>query len=144
MKKIFKFIKLTSYEKKLFLEALYYLAASRLLLIFKPFKKIAPDLGNNIDNKGCKLSEMDMEGIKNISKMIQIASKNVPWNSKCLVQAITAKAMLSRRNIPCTIYFGLAEDSENKLIAHAWVKCGEIIVTGKLGMNRFKIINTFG
>lgn len=144
MKKIFKFIKLTLYEKKIFLEVVYYLAASRLLLIFKPFKKIAPALGKQIYDSRCKSKEVNLKEIKTISKMIYIASKSLPWNCKCLVQAITAKAMLSRRNISCTIYFGLAEDNENKLIAHAWVKCHDIVVTGKTGMNRFKVINTFG
>jgi hypothetical protein len=52
--------------------------------------------------------------------------------------------MLKRRNLHATIYFGLAKDAHNGLIAHAWVRCGSRIVTGKKGMENFTVIAAFG
>jgi hypothetical protein len=46
--------------------------------------------------------------------------------------------------LPATIYFGLAKESENQLMAHAWVRCGESIISGKAGMERFTVVACFG
>jgi hypothetical protein len=57
---------------------------------------------------------------------------------------LTAKALLGQCNLPATIYFGLAKESENQLMAHAWVRCGNKIISGKAGMERFTVVACFG
>jgi hypothetical protein len=57
---------------------------------------------------------------------------------------LTAKALLGQCSLPSTIYFGLAKENENQLMAHAWVRCGERIISGKAGMERFTVVACFG
>ncbi|MBI9036372.1 MAG: lasso peptide biosynthesis protein, partial [Bacteroidales bacterium] len=35
------------------------------------------------------------------------------------------------------------KDKDEQLKAHAWVRCGNIIVTGKKGMTKFTVVGTF-
>jgi hypothetical protein len=69
--------------------------------------------------------------------------RRLPWMSQCLVQAVAATWMLQRRRIPSTLYFGLAKDSDGKLIAHAWVRSGERILTGAKGHHDYRVVATF-
>jgi hypothetical protein len=53
--------------------------------------------------------------------------------------------MLEKYNIPSTIYFGIMKDPENpsELKAHAWLKVGEFIATGREGHKSFKVVNFY-
>jgi len=57
---------------------------------------------------------------------------------------LTAKALLGQSGLPATIYFGLAKDSDSQLLAHAWVRCGERIISGKPDMERYTVVACFG
>ncbi len=61
-------------------------------------------------------------------------SVNVPWESKCLVQAMAAQRLLKFYGIPSTLYLGVGRDpKDNSAIAHAWVRCGENYICGGNG-----------
>lgn len=61
----------------------------------------------------------------------------------CLAQAIAAQAMLRRRGIASTVYLGLAREARYGLGAHAWVRSGGMILTGRAGHRRFHVVATF-
>ena len=79
-----------------------------------------------------------------IEHAVRRASRYTLHESKCYDQALTAKALLGQSRLPSTIYFGLAKEGDNKLTAHAWVRCGDRIITGKTGMERFTVVACFG
>ena len=54
------------------------------------------------------------------------------WESKCLVRAMTARKLLKEAGIHSTLYLGVGKD-EGKMIAHAWLRCGQMYVTGGNG-----------
>lgn len=83
--------------------------------------------------------------LKLISRAINRASSHVPWKTKCMVEAIAVKRMLQRRKIPCTVFLGVAKDKnqKDKLIAHAWLKCDDIIVTGKNMDYKYTVVSCF-
>ncbi len=141
-KNIVKFSKLRSGDKIIFLEALYYSAKSRFMVKFIPFKKIAPILGDGREDL-CVDDEKFIGEIKKISAAVNTVSRNTPWESKCLVQALTAKYMLKRRGIKSAVYFGVMKNDEKNIKAHAWIKSNNIILTGKAGMDNYKIISIF-
>lgn len=70
-------------------------------------------------------------------------SQFTPWESKCLVQAITAQIVLRLLKIPYTLYLGLDKDESSKLIAHSWLRCGGLIVTGGREKERFIVVAKF-
>ena len=49
---------------------------------------------------------------------------------------------LCRREVP-TVYYGAAPDPEKGLIAHVWVRDGEIDVIGGEGTSRFAVLAAF-
>jgi hypothetical protein len=53
--------------------------------------------------------------------------------------------MLKRRNIPATVYLGVMKDESRpeKLAAHAWVRCGEFILTGAKGHQQYTVVSKF-
>ena len=143
LKKSLKFFQKSSLEKRLFLEALFFLFISRLVLVFLPFRRIAPFLGQTMVESPKNLSSFQkIAGC--ISWAVQTASRVIPWKRKCLVQAAAAKAMLKRRHIPSTLYLGLKKEGTQGLTAHAWIRCGDQILTGAPGHLQYRVIASFG
>ncbi len=57
-----------------------------------------------------------------------------PWKSQCLVKAMIAQHLLHKKSIHSTLYLGVAKDKEKGLLlAHAWIRCGDLFVTGGNG-----------
>jgi hypothetical protein len=54
----------------------------------------------------------------------------VPWNTECYTQALTARIMLRRRQIPMLLYVGFKKQEDGPLQGHAWTSCGAYIMTG--------------
>ena len=126
----------------LFIEAWFLLHFAKVIILLMPFKKIASRIGKLHVESTHDLQSME-EPIK-IEHAVRRAARYTLHGSKCYDQALTAKALLGQIGLPATIYFGLAKEGENKLSAHAWVRCGNNIVTGKAGMERFTVIACFG
>jgi hypothetical protein len=126
----------------LFVEAWFLLHFAKLVILFMPFKKIASRMGRLQIESTHDLQSM--EKTTQIEHAVRRASRYTFYNSKCYDKALTAKALLFQIGLPATIYFGLAKEADNQLSAHAWVRCGNKIITGKAGMERFTIIACFG
>ena len=128
-------------EYFLVFEAWIFLSLAKLMILFISFKKIASKIG-------MPQIETDFENkMGNTAAQVQIAvargTKYVFFASKCYDQALATTFMLRRRQIPSTIYFGLNK-KESQLSAHAWVRCGQLIVSGKQGYENFTPIAWFG
>jgi hypothetical protein len=134
-------------DRLLFLEAVFWLGIARLATLLFPFKRIAPLLGEHQSPEG---------GIKpvppthpnvleqQIGWAIQAAAKRTPWQSLCLAQAMAGKKMLQRRRRRSTLFLGVAKDPEKDgLQAHAWLQCGQGIITGGEESPRFVVISAF-
>ena len=138
-----KLFHLSSYELLLFLEANFFLTLASIVRIVVPLRWYAPFLGKHMN---INLEEVD-ENLKSelltIDKSIKRGCKYLPFECKCLVQAIAGKAMLRLRRICSTVYLGVAKDEQDKLIAHAWVRVGDIHVTGGGGRKKYNVISTF-
>ena len=141
-----RFSTLSSLEKRLFIEAVLLTFFFRLIILTIPFRKIAPFLGKQMIETSNQESPIPTKILlEQISRSIHRASRFVPWQAKCLVQAMTGKTMLRKRDMESTLYLGLAkEKNQNELIAHAWLRCGNEIICGGIGLNRFTIVAYFG
>ena len=67
----------------------------------------------------------------------------LPWHSTCLVQAIAAMLMLQRRGLDSTLYLGVAREGDVDLAAHAWLRSGDVLVTGVDEQQQYKTISSF-
>ena len=74
-----------------------------------------------------------------LSWAIRVAAARVPWRSDCLPQAMAADRWLRRYGIQPKFFVGVAKEASGSLKGHAWLRCGEMTVTGGNGRD-FTII----
>jgi hypothetical protein len=147
LRKIQKFVKLTSEEKKLFLEAYMMLGIMRAAILTISFKRLTRSLDHQ-KSKGetIHLSDNEMKTALSVGQMITRVAAHTPWESACLAQSLTAQRMLQKRGIAGVFYLGVAKDKnvEEKMKAHAWSQCGDVILTGAKGHEEFTVVSVFG
>jgi hypothetical protein len=133
---------------KLIIQAFFYGAWIRFLMVFVKFSWYESLLGkrnyisplNNLDSK-------QQDKILHIQQIIYSVGKYTPWQSKCLVKALSAKWILANFGIQSTIYFGIRQheipEGKMDLLAHAWLKVGDQFITGKRGYRKYKVVNFY-
>lgn len=142
LKKVKLFLLLDTKTKLLFIEAFILLGWARILKS-RPFSKVAPLLGEHMNDTSVNIVEANIKQLRQISQAIHIMSHYTFWESMCLVKAIAAMKMLDRRNIESTLYLGTRKDDSGKLIAHAWLRSGPFYITGAEEMEGFIVVSKF-
>lgn len=154
-----QFLRLDRQRQRLFLEAWGALGSARLALRSTPFKQLVAEL--TLHRGPVEAPAVGPEALaeaKRIGWAVRAASGYTPWRSSCLVQVLAAQRMLQQRLLPGAIYIGTsyigasleegpgegADPATNAgLDAHAWLKCGEAIITGESGHQRYAVVTTF-
>lgn len=119
-------------------EATAFLAVARLAVMALPFRLLAPRLGV-AHAETPTVPSRDAVPLR-VSWAVGAAARRVPWRSECLEQAIAAKAMLRRRGIASTLYLGM---SRSPVAAHAWLRVGDVNVTGGRDVARYAVVASF-
>lgn len=65
-----------------------------------------------------------------VAEYVGRSCRRTPWESLCLVRALTAGRLFKEKKIPCTMYLGVGKDENGKMVAHAWLRAGGLYVTG--------------
>ncbi len=146
LRRIRKFTRLSGKEKLLFIEGYITLAFFRSALLLLPFERLTRPLTQKKSKNWITLLPFTtLQTGLDISRAICRAANNTPWESACLVQALSAYRMLQRRSIPGVFYLGVMKDetSEEKMKAHAWTEVGEKIVTGGAGHEQYSVIAVY-
>jgi hypothetical protein len=68
--------------------------------------------------------------VTRVSWAIQRTAPHLPWRSDCLVQALAAQRWLRRGQVGSQLSLGVRKGSSDVIEAHAWLRCGNIVVTG--------------
>ena len=132
-------------ERRLLLEAFALLGLARFLVISIPFRWLARTLGEHMQESSTEATAGDLCLAELIGQAVRSAAGNTPWESVCLPQAVAGQWMLKQRGIAGTLYLGVAkaEDKQEQLAAHAWLRCGSQILTGGSGHKQFTVVSTF-
>ena len=129
-----KFLRVDKSIKLMILEALFLSAIYRFLILHIKFKKLSKNIGEkNIESSLEGTKEGYLIGRK-ISMVVNKTLEITPWESKCLVKAVTAKKMMKKRGYKTTLYLGVGKDEEG-VNAHAWLRYGKVYLTGGDGSN---------
>lgn len=143
LRKIKRFFVVNNLERSLFIQAFVICGYYRLLVFFAPMRYYIKRLGaKGVESPFLSIDDKSNE-IKQVMKSIRRALRFLPGTTKCLAKAISAKLMLRRRGIVSTIYLGVAKEGNEKLIAHAWLRCGDMIVTGAEEKDKFTAVVWF-
>ena len=138
-----KFLRKSLSDQVLFLEAVFWLGISRISILILPFRWIAPFLGRHMASSNDDLSLTNIKKAKSIAQAILSVSRHLPWECKCLNLAISGKMILRRKRIPNTLYLGVAKNKDGNLIAHAWIRAGDIIILGGSNSHCFEVVSKF-
>ena len=136
------FFRISREERILFLKALYLLLIWKVKILILPMPAYAKFFGKKGIEESCT-DESNSKYIKTIQAAVYRADSILPWKSKCLTEAITTKRLLEGKNIKTTLFLGVAKDEQQKLIAHAWVRWGERIISGERGYEKFTVVQKF-
>ena len=137
-----RFCHLPGMEKRLTIKAFSGLVLARLALLLLPFRLISPWLGQLMETTSPTCSALEKERSIRVASAIRRASRYVPINCTCLVQAITGSVMLDSEGIPSTLYLGVKR-LEAGLTTHAWLRCGDLYLTGGPEQKDFVAVATF-
>lgn len=114
------------------------LAIFRVALRIASFKRIVSWVTPNVpDTRGRQLAS-----IRRVGWAIRAVSRRSPIEMVCFPQALAAYAMLKRRHVPATMYYGVAKAGE-KFEAHTWIKAGDHFVVGGEGSERYSVVASF-
>jgi len=127
------------------------LGAAWLALRVVPFRRLARHLGPFQAETPAEAPPEHLAQARRIAQAIARVSPYTPWTSNCFPQALVAKFWLRRRGIPSTLYLGVlltkAETDPDVLAgmaAHAWLRCGPLLVTGGQDHTRYTVAARFG
>lgn len=143
MSQLSKYKRLSKTEKRLFLKVYISMFLIRPVIFLFPFKWYVHWLGVKNKETATTLIKEHQEYILLVKDTLRRIMRYHLFKPKCLAEAIVAKRMLNRKEIPSTLYMGVAKDQNNKMIAHAWLRCGDTIVTGKKGMEKYTVVSKF-
>lgn len=136
-------IQMPFFRQLVLAEALVALAIAGLVITFLPFRKIAAWMGTAGLEAPIEATEHQVEAACLVGWAVETLAGRVPWESRCLCQALAANGMLRRRGLEGTIRFGAAREPFSDFIAHASLRFGTYLVTGKDEDERFQTITSF-
>lgn len=138
MNKLRTFIRLSSFQKGLLIQAFGASLYTWLLFLF--FKKRAGFgetlSGNYPDLQADKRSN-------DIAWAIHATRKYVPWKNVCRHQAYQAKLLCNFYKIRCLIFIGFKKDKAYGIQAHAWAMAGGKIITGHCNPDDYIVQNIY-
>lgn len=150
IKMLKRFLVLSIKDKIIIFKAFLLCGIFRGAMLLIPFKKFKNYIGILNEESDDKLSEDKYEEALNIGRLVNMAANHTPWESKCLVRALTAQYLLAHKNIDSTLYLGVGKDPcvcddkstrnstssiVDNMVAHSWIRCGALYVTGGNGKN---------
>jgi hypothetical protein len=116
------------------LHATLWLAMARITLLVVPFRKLATVLSRG---QYTEENAPDPELLERIGYAVGAAAGNVPWRSDCFPQSIAGWMLLKHHGYGSTIHLGVKRVGDGELEGHAWLTCGDVVVTGGEGLDRF-------
>lgn len=120
-------------EKKMTIKSYLYAAYFRMCILVlnkRDNERLERMLGERGQESPYEVSKENYQFAKKVSRYVNRVAGHTPWESKCMVRAMTAQKLLSEKGIETTIYLGVGTNEQGGMRAHAWLRCGNYCVTG--------------
>jgi len=141
MNRLARFRALPRADRDALVEATLGLIGASVRLRVMSFGRLATRLGRHMQQSAMADEPALVAEVKRVRWAVETAARLLPWQPSCFPQAVAATALLRRRRISSTLYFGV--DRGHDMEAHAWVRAGSVIVTGAPHHTRFTVVSTF-
>ncbi|MFH2096069.1 MAG: lasso peptide biosynthesis B2 protein [Bacteroidota bacterium] len=138
-----KYYRINKTERQIFRQVFWYLFIAWWNTTFLPMRKYSLRLGvEHKESQGEHLPDCE-NYLLHLKTAIRRAARYAPFKSRCLQQACAGKIILKKKGIPSTIYFGVARDGKNNLKAHAWLRAGDIYISGGRERLQYTVVSMF-
>ena len=132
-----RLLSLNAAEQRLFVKAFLLLEGITLgmrLLPFRVLLRLLPSASNGLKKRQNK-NHLSAE---EIARVVEVASRRMPWPKTCLAQALVTQVFLTRRGYPARLRIGVARGDQGEFQAHAWVESrGKVIIGGGSDLERY-------
>lgn len=128
VKRVVDFIRYNG-EKKMTISVYWYVLLYRLCLLLLPMSCIESMMGVRGEDSSMDTELQNVRLIRLVSFHVNRVTQHLPLKRKCFVRALTARKILMKHGVDSTLYMGVALE-EGKMVAHAWLRCGQMYVTG--------------
>lgn len=106
----------------------------------RPFAELAPRIGTLGKETPVESSPRNAWYVH---ELMEAMFRRIRWKDSCLIRALTAKKLLNRMGERCTLYMGVRKLEGQAMTAHAWLRCGKLIVTGGESRAGYTVTATF-
>jgi hypothetical protein len=127
-----RFASLGRQDRRLVLEAASLMTLAGIGLRFFRLRTIQRLLDRYVESYSTQThSPPEPNAIDRVHWAVTAVARRVP-KATCLVQALTADALLRRRQVACELRMGMRirGNSAANIEAHAWVECNGVVVIG--------------
>ena len=131
IKKLFRFIKYNRH-KRMSVKAFFLSAIYRFKIVTMEPKRLRKNWGEEGKESPSEDTVENYRYAVKVAYAVDRICTRTKWESKCLVRALTAQHLLARKGIHTTMYLGCGTE-DDKMVAHVWLRCGEMYVTGGNG-----------
>ena len=137
------FWKLPRADQRLLLEAWLWLGIGRIAMSAVPFSHVHPRLGQTVTESPVDISPYTQLAASRVAWAVEKMRWFTPWTSNCMIRAIAAQRLLRCRGIDSTLYIGIGKADGQEFDAHAWLRCGNQILSGKSGHEQYAVVAHF-
>ena len=139
------FLALTTRSKALLLQIYLLLGYYRAAIQLSSFRRLSSSLQHHRQEPPrVPATAEQMQRAAHLGYLVAGAARFTPWQSRCLVQVLTLQRMMAKEGLGGRFYLGVMRESgSGELSAHAWLRCGEQIINGAQGHERFTVVSTY-
>ena len=140
MGRLYRFIRYNNMKWET-IQAWFYSAGFRFQMLYTRPETLPHKWGIEGEESPPEATLDEYRYAKRVSYAVNHVCNKTKWESKCLVRALTAQRLLKKKGIPSTLYLGCGVQ-EGAMVAHAWLRCGRMAVTGGTGED-YAIVDKF-
>ena len=129
-------------KRLILLEAILMLAVSALFIAVLPFRYVGRLSALRV-RRTKPSNENRALIVRRVRWAVLTSARRAPWRAMCFEQGLATQLMLRRRGIRSTLYFGAAPNDQSGLVAHVWVRDGNIDVVGGESASEFAVLARF-
>ncbi len=134
-------VKIRWHDRALLAEALVVLVAASIAIRLVPFKHIARAASRPVRDELPPVERREV--IRRIRWAVVAWAERVPWRALCFERGLSVQLMIRRRGVPSIMHYGAAIDPEEGLIAHVWLRDGDVAIIGCESEDRFNRLASF-
>jgi hypothetical protein len=120
-------------------EAACYVTIARTAIRVLPFRHLTRAFERSVAHPALRESARRY-AIADVRRAITAAASRLPGSTSCFARAVAAQAMLRRRGVRTTLFYGARTAHGRDLRAHVWLHAGDDAVVGQENAPEYTVV----